>query len=121
MDVLLHQLHVAGKPGLALAENDLKFLLLGCLDHPIEVRTLAVSAGVIFIAVDVVDVPAALHGVADQQRLLVLNALGFRLLFIFVLLTQSCIDRTKYMLHLLKGVTAHLNRSTGAATRQEII
>ena len=53
------------------------------------------GAGIILVAVDVVDVPAALHGVADQQRFLVLDALGFRLLLIFVLLTQSCINRAK--------------------------
>lgn len=95
VDVLLYQLHVAGKTGLALAEDDLKFLLLGRFDHLVEVRPQAVSAGVILVAVDVVDVPAALHGVADQQRFLVLDALGFRLLLIFVLLTQSCINRAK--------------------------
>lgn len=95
MNVLLHQLHVTGKTGLALAENDLKLLLLGRFDHLVEVRPQAVGAGIILVAVDVVDVPAALHGVADQQRFLVLDALGFRLLLIFVLLTQSCINRAK--------------------------
>ena len=69
MNVLLHQLHVTGKTGLALAENDLKLLLLGRFDHLVEVRPQAVGAGIILVAVDVVDVPAALHGVADQQRL----------------------------------------------------
>ena len=59
-----------------------------------------------------VDVPSPLHGVVDQQGLLVLDALGFLLLFVFVLLTQSCIDRTKNMSHLLKGVTAHFHLST---------
>ena len=112
MDVLLHQLHVPGKPGLALAENDLELLLLGCLDHPGEVRPQAVGARVVLIAIDVVDVPSPLHGVVDQQGLLVLDALGFLLLFVFVLLTQSCIDRTKNMSHLLKGVTAHFHLST---------
>lgn len=95
MDVLLHQLHVAGKTGLALAEDDLKFLFLGRYDHLVEVRPQAVRAGVILVAVDAVDVPATLHGVADQQRFLVLDALGFALLLVFVLLTQSCINRAK--------------------------
>lgn len=95
VNVLLHQLHVTGKTGLALAENDLKLLLLGRFDHLVEVRPQAVGAGIILVAVDVVDVPAALHGVADQQRFLVLDALGFRLLLIFVLLTQSCINRAR--------------------------
>ena len=36
-----------------------------------------------------------------QQRLLVLDALGFRLMLIFILLTQACIDCTKDLLHLL--------------------
>ena len=95
MNVLLHQLHVTGKTGLALAEDDLKFLFLGRYDHLVEVRPQAVGAGIILVAVDVVDVPAALHGVADQQRFLVLDALGFALLLVFVLLTQSCINRAK--------------------------
>ena len=56
-----------------------------------------------------------------QQRLLVLDALGFRLLLVFVLLTQSCIDCTKDLLHLLQGVTARYYDTLWAATRQEII
>ena len=59
-----------------------------------------------------VDIPPPIHGVVDQQGLLVLDTLGFLLLFVFVLLTQSCIDRTKNMSHLLKGVTAHFHLST---------
>ena len=119
VDVLLHQLHVPGKSGLALAEDDLKFLLLGRLDHPVEVWTQAVGTGVVLVAVDMVDVPSPLHGVVDQKGLLVLDALGFLLLLVFVLLTQSCIDRTKNMSHLLKGVTAqfHLNTESSYAAR----
>ena len=45
-------------------------------------------------------------GIAGQQRLLVLDALGLRLLLVFVLLTQSGIDCAKDLLHLLQGVTA---------------
>ena len=95
VDVLLHQFHVTGETGLALAENNLELFLLGRLDHSIKVRPQAVGAGVVLIAVDMVDIPAALHGVVDQQRLLILDALGFGLLLIFVLLTQSCINRAK--------------------------
>ena len=95
VDVLLYQFHISGKTRLALAENDLKLLLLGRFDHLVEVRPQAVSAGIVLVAVDMVDVPAALHGVADQQRFLVLDAFRFRLLLIFVLLTQSCINRAK--------------------------
>ena len=95
VDVLLHQFHVTGKTGLALAENDLKLLIFGCLDHAVEIRPQAIGTGVVLIAVDMVDIPTALHGIVDQQRLLVLDALGFRLLLIFVLLTQSCINRAK--------------------------
>ena len=73
----------------------MELLLLGRLDHSIEVRPQTVGAGVVLIAVDMVDIPAALYGVVDQQRLLVLDALGFGLLLIFVLLTQSCINRAK--------------------------
>ena len=65
VDVLLYQLHISGKAGLALAEDDLELLLLGRLDHAVEVRPQAVGAGVVLIAVDMVDIPAALHGVVD--------------------------------------------------------
>ena len=66
-----------------------------------------------------VNVPSPLHGIVDQQGFLVLDTLGFLLLFVFVLLTQSCIDRTKNMSHLLKGVTAqlHLNTESSYAAR----
>ena len=121
MDVLLYQFHVPGESGLALAQDDLEFLLPGRLNHPVEVRPQAVSARVVLVAVDVVDVPAPLHRIVDQQRFLVLDALRFRFIFVFVLLTQPCIDCTKDMLHLPKGVTAPHNRSTRAAARQEII
>lgn len=121
MDVLLHQFHIPGEPGLAFAEDDLELLFLGRFDHPVEVRPQAVSAGVVLVAIDVVDVPAPLHRIVDQQRFLVLDTLRFRFIFVFVLLTQPCIDCAKDMLHLLKGVTAPLDRSTRAATRQEII
>lgn len=90
----------------------MKLLLLGRSDHPVEVRPQTVGPGVILIAIDMVDVPPPLHGVVDQQGLLVLDALGFLLLLVFVLLTQSCIDRTKNMSHLLKGVTARFHLST---------
>ena len=115
MYVLLHQLHIPGKSGLAFAQDDLKFLLLGRLDHPIEIRPQAVGPGVILITIDVVDVPPPLHSVVDQQGFLVLDALGFLLLLVFVLLTQSCIDRTKNMSHLLKGVTAQFHLNTGSS------
>lgn len=119
MDVLFHQFHVPGEPGLALAEEDLKLLLLGRLDHLVEVRTQAVGTRVVLIAIDMVDIPPPIHGVVDQQGLLVLDTLGFLLLFVFVLLTQSCIDRAKNMSHLLKGATArfHLNTESSYAAR----
>ena len=80
---------------MALAEENLEPFLPGRPDHPVEIGPQAVGPGIILVAVDVVDVPAALHGIADQQRFLVLDALGFRLLLIFVLLTQPCINRAK--------------------------
>ena len=61
------------------------------------------------------------NGVAGQQRLLVLDALRLRLMLVFVLLTQSCIDRAKDLLHLLQGVTARYYDTLWAATRQENI
>ena len=100
VDVLLYQLHVPGEPGLAFAQDDLELLLPGRFDHPVEVRPQAVSAGVVLVTIDVIDVPAPLHRIVDQQGLLVLDALGFRFVSVFVLLTQSCIDCTKDMLHL---------------------
>lgn len=121
VDVLLHQFHIPGEPGLAFAEDDLELLFLGRFDHPVEVRPQAVSSRIVLIAVDVIDVPAPLHCIVDQQRFLVLDTLRFRFIFVFILLTQPCIDCTKDMLHLLKGVTAPLDRSTRAAARQEII
>lgn len=121
VNVLLHQFHISGEPGLAFAEDDLELLFLDCLNHPIEVRPLTVSSRIVHIAVNVIDVPAPLHRIVNQQRLLVLDTLRFRFVLVFVLLIQPCIDCTKDMLHLLKGVTAPLNRSTRAAARQEII
>ena len=47
------------------------------------------------------------NGVVGQQGFLVLNALRLGLMLVLVLLTQSCIDCAKNLLHLLKGVTAH--------------
>lgn len=111
VDVLLHQLHVPGKTGLALAEDDLEFLLLGGLNHAVEVGALTVYPGVVLVAKNRVNVPPVVDGVAGQQRLLVLDALGFRLLLVFVLLTQSCIDCTKDLLHLLQGVTARYHHT----------
>lgn len=107
MDVLLHQFHVSGEAGLRFAEDDLKLFRLGRSQHPVEVRTEAVGAGVVFVAVDGVDVPSMVDGVMGQKRLLVLDALGFKSLFLFILLTQTYIDCTKDLLHLLQGVTAH--------------
>ena len=106
MDVLLHQLHVAGEPGLGFAQDDLEFLLLGSLDHAVKVRAVAVNTGEVLITVNCVDVPAVVDGVVGQQGFLVLDALGFGLVFVLILLTQPCIDRAKDLLHLLKGVTA---------------
>ena len=111
MDVLLHQLHVPGKAGLALTEDDLEFLRLGGLDHAVEVRAAAVNARLVLITVNGVDIPPVVDGVAGQQRLLVLDALGFGLLLVFILLAQSCIDRTKDLLHLLQGVTARYHHT----------
>ena len=100
VDVLLHQLHIPSEPGLGLAENDLELFLLGRFDHPVEVRPQAVGAGVVLVTVDVVDVPPPLHRVVDQQGFLVLDALGFRFVFVLVFFAQPGINRTKDRLHL---------------------
>ena len=106
MDVLLHQLHISGEAGLALTEDDLEFLRFGGLDHAVKIGAAAVNARLVLIIKNRVDIPPVIDGVAGQQRLLVLDALRLGLLLVFVLLTQSCIDRAKDLLHLLQGVTA---------------
>ena len=88
------------------AQDNLEFLLLGGLNHAVEVRAVAVYSRIVLITKQAVNIPPMVDGVAGQQGLLVLDALGFRLLLVFILLTQSCIDRTKDLLHLLQGVTA---------------
>ena len=60
-------------------------------------------------------------GVVGQQRFLILDTLGFGLVLVFVLLTQSCINRAKDLLHLLKGVTAHCYDTAGAVEPQGFI
>ena len=111
VDVLLHQLHVPGKAGLRFAEDDLEFFRLGGLDHAVEVGAVAVDSGKILIAKNRVDIPAVVDGVAGQQGLLVLDAFRLGLVLVFILLTQSCIDRTKDLLHLLQGVTARYHHT----------
>ena len=111
MDVLFHQLHVAGKTGLALAQDDLEFFRLGGLDHAVEIGTVAVYPGEVLVAKNRVDIPPVVDGVSGQQGLLVLDALGLGLMLVFVLLTQSCIDRAKDLLHLLQGVTARYHHT----------
>ena len=73
----------------------------------VKVWSKAVSTRIVLIAVDVIDVPSAFNRIVDQQGLLVLDAFGFVLLFVFVFLTQACIDGAKNGLHPLEGVTAH--------------
>ena len=121
MDVLLHQLHVAGEPGLGFAQNDLELLLLGGLDHAVEIRTVAINSGEVLITKNRVNIPAVVDGVVGQQGFLVLDALGLGLMFVFVLLTQSCIDRAKDLLHLLKGVTARYHHTARAVGPQGFI
>ena len=60
-------------------------------------------------------------GVVGQQGFLVLDALGLRPVFVFILLTQSCIDRAKDLLHLLKGVIAQYYDTAGAVGPQGFI
>lgn len=121
VNVLLHQLHVPGEAGLGFAEDDPELLLLRCRKHSVEVRAETVSAGIVLVAVDGVDIPAMVNGVVGQQGFLVLDTLGFRLVLVFILLTQAYIDCTENLLHLLEGVTARYYGSIGAAAAQEII
>ena len=121
MDVLLHQLHVTSEAGLRLAQDNLEFFLFGSFDHAVEVRAVTVHAGKILVAIDGVDIPAVVDGVMGEQGFLVLDALGFGLMLVFVLLTQSCIDCTKDLLNLLKGITAHCHDTAEAAEPQGFI
>ena len=66
MDILFHQLHIAGESSLRFAQDDLKFFLFCSLDHPIKVRAKTVRAGVILITVELIDVPAPLYGIVNQ-------------------------------------------------------
>ena len=111
VDVLLYQLHVTGETGLALAQDDLEFLCFGGLNHTVEVRAVAVDSGKILITKNRVDIPPVVNGIAGQQGLLVLDALRLGLMLVFILLTQSCIDRAKDLLHLLQGVTARYHHT----------
>lgn len=99
----------------------MELFLSGGFDHAVEVRAVAVHSREVLIAINRVDIPAVFDGVVGQQGLLVLDALGLGLMFVFVLLTQSCIDRAKDLLHLLKGVTAHCYNTAGAAEPQGFI
>ena len=111
MDVLLYQLHVSSEAGLALAQDDLEFLRLGGLDHAVEVGAVTVYPREVLVAKNRVDIPAVVDGIAGQQGLLVLDALRLGLMLVFILLTQSCIDRAKDLLHLLQGVTARYHHT----------
>ena len=111
VDVLLYQFHVPGEAGLALAKDNLEFFRLSGFNHAVEVRAVTVNPGKVLVAENRVDIPPVVDGVAGQQRLLVLDTLGLGLMLVFVLLTQSCIDRTKDLLHLLQGVTARYHHT----------
>jgi len=93
---------------LGFAEDDLELLLFRRSQHPVEVWAEAVGSGIVLVAVNGIDIPAMVDGIVGQQGFLVLDALGFRLVLVFILLTQAYIDCTENLLHLLEGVTAHL-------------
>ena len=96
---------------MGLAKDNLKLLLLGGLDHTVEVGAVAVDTGEVLVAKNRVNVPAVVYSVVGQQGFLVLDALGLGLVLVLILLTQSCIDRAKDLLHLLQGVTAHYHHT----------
>ncbi len=99
----------------------MEFTRLGGLQHAVEVGPQGVRPGVVLVAVDLVNIPAPLHGVANQQGLLVLDALRLTFKFFLILLTQPDIDCTKNLLHLPQGVTARFYSTLGAVTGQGII
>ena len=95
VQVFFHQLHVAGEARLRFCQNYLKPPMAGCLDHPGEVRAVAVDARIVLVAVDAVDLVSVVHRVLDQHGFLVLDALGFlcAALQVLVLFAQTAVDR----------------------------
>jgi len=92
--VLFDQLKLAGKAGLRLAQHDVEFMRLGIRQKAVEFRTAAVGAGIVIVAVYMIDLPALPGGVLHQHRLLVPDAagvIGFALL-ISVLLGQAAVN-----------------------------
>ena len=65
---------------------------LGRPGHLVPLRAVGVGAAVIVVAVDVIDIPLLLDGMANQQILLVLDAFAL-LLCILILLAQTAINR----------------------------
>ena len=77
MDVFFDQFHVARKARLCFCQNDIKFVLAGRFNHPVESRTGAVNARIILIAVDLINIVSLFDRIMDQHGFLVLDALRF--------------------------------------------
>ena len=54
VDVFLHQFHLSGKPGLGLAQNNVKLSCGGVDDEAIELGAASVRTGIVVIAVNIV-------------------------------------------------------------------
>ena len=94
MDIFFDKFQFTGEAGLRFAQDDIKPAILRILQQSIKLRALSVGAGVIVVAVNVINVPSLFHGVLQQHGLLVLNAVavvGFQR-FISVLFGQTAVN-----------------------------
>ena len=91
VQILFHELHVAGETGLRFGQYHIKLMFACGLQHRIECRTVPVDAGIILIRIDLVNIKSFLNGVLEQHRLLILNALRFTN-FIFIFFAQAAIN-----------------------------
>ena len=70
----LHQFQLPGKAGLAFAQDDIKATLFGVGNEPPEGGPVPVRAGVVVVAVNIIDRPALAFGILKEHGLLVLDA-----------------------------------------------
>ena len=77
MQIFFHQFHITRKARLCFCQNDIKFVLAGRFNHPVESRTGAVNARIILIAVDLINIVSLFDRIMDQHGFLVLDALRF--------------------------------------------
>ena len=98
VQILFHKLHIAGETGLCFGQYHIKLMCACGLYHRIERRAVPVDAGIVLIRIDLVNIKSFLHGVLEQHRLLILNALRFTN-FIFIFFAQAAINCCFHDLH----------------------